>query len=67
MPDITAIIRTAMPAILAIIQARHNAANPDAPPLTDVQVFTALHDWAVETAAKDDALAAEIRARNPGA
>lgn len=61
--DITALIGTAMPAILALINARHKEANPDAPPLTDAQVFAALRDWATTTLAIDDAAEADIRRR----
>lgn len=67
MPDIAAIFNTAMPAILAIIQARHAEVHPDEPALTNAQALAILHDVVLQEVAKDDALAADIRARNPGA
>jgi len=62
--NITGLVTASMPAILALLQARHHDANPDAPPLTDAQVFAALHDAVLQTVAKDDAIAADIRSRN---
>lgn len=64
--DLTGIINASMPAILALLQRRHQEQHPGAPALTDAEVFAAMQAWAVSTVAKSDALAADVRARNPG-
>lgn len=64
--DLTSIINTALPTIIELIKSRRATVDPSAPPLTDEQVFAALHDAVVASVAKDDAIAADIRARNPG-
>lgn len=58
-------IAASAPSIVAAIKEAHAAANPGDPPLTDAQVFAALHDWVQSTVAKDDAIAADIHARHP--
>jgi len=63
--DLTGLINASMPAIIALIQQRHKEQQPDAPPLTDEQVFAALHSAVMESITKDDAIAADIRRRNP--
>lgn len=66
-PNIASIVNTAigaLPGILAMIRSEHKANVPDAPELTDAQVFAALHDAVTQTVAKDDELAADIRKRN---
>lgn len=63
--DLTGLINASMPAIIALIQQRHHEAVPDAPALTDEEVFAALHDSILESITKDDAIAADIRRRNP--
>lgn len=66
--DVNAVLgiaNTALPAILALIKQRVAEAQPDAPALTDAQAFTLLHDTVIGSLAKDDAIAADIRRRNP--
>lgn len=64
--DITGLVTASMPAIIALLQRRHAEADPAAPALTDEQVFAGLHDAVALSVAKDDAIAADIRSRNPG-
>ena len=63
--DLTGLINSALPALIALIRAERARTNPGEPPLTDQQVFASLHDWVMATVATDDALAADIRRRHP--
>jgi hypothetical protein len=45
----------ALPSILAIIRASHANANPQAPPLTDADVFAALQQAVEHVIAKGEA------------
>lgn len=56
--DTTAIVTTAinaLPGILALLRANHTQQNPDAPPLTDADVLTALDAAVSSSVAKDEA------------
>lgn len=50
------LIAQEIPAVIQMFKDRHAALNPTLPPLTDAEVKAALHDWAKETIAKDDAI-----------
>lgn len=63
--DLKGLISVSMPAILALLQRKHEETNPGAPPLTDADVNKALLDHVRETVAKDDRDADDIRRRNP--
>lgn len=60
-------LKILLPEAVNFFKRRHAELNPAAPALTDAQAFAILHDAVVSTVAKDDALAADIRRRNPGA
>lgn len=45
----------ALPAILALVQSEHAAANPGAAAPTDAEVFAALHEAVGSVVAKGDA------------
>ena len=45
----------ALPSILALVREQHAAAHPDAPPLTDAEVFAGLTGAITDSGATDDA------------
>ena len=55
----------ALPHVLEIIRAKHAEDNPGAPPLTDAEVIAGLHAAVTSSLAQDDAIEADVRARNP--
>jgi len=55
----------ALPAILALIRSRHFQENPDAPPLTDADVFAALAFAVASSVAVDDKWLASHLAPKP--
>lgn len=55
--DLTGILNTAigaLPSIVALIRGNHATAHPEAPPLTDADVFAALEHAVAATVAKGD-------------
>jgi len=66
----TSIVNTALaalPQILASLRSNHAEANPGAPPLTDAEVIAGLKSAVDTSLAKDDAIEADVKRRNPSA
>lgn len=66
MTDLNALVTVAtglLPSILALVKEAHSTANPDAPPLTDAEVFAALQSAIESSVAKDE----QWKAQHPAA
>lgn len=60
MSPIVQLILTEAPGIISLIQQRHAAANPDAPPLTAEQVIAGFEEAFTSTIAKDEMIKASL-------
>lgn len=60
MNPIVTLILQSIPGIIGIIQARHQAANPEAPPITAEQVVAAFEEAFTSTTLKDQMIKARL-------
>jgi hypothetical protein len=58
-PGILNTVVGALPSILALVRENHASANPEAPPLTDADVFAALNEAVTKSIAVDEHWKAE--------
>lgn len=60
MNPIVTLILQSIPGIIGIIQARHAAVNPDAPPISAEQVVAAFEEAFTSTVLKDQMIRARL-------